>query len=132
VEQEKAMATLTLKDLDGEYRVTTVSDYNGPVPMQSDGVTVIQNGETNRVDKAGCRWNTQISILSDEEVKFESTADPTEAAPDFCLTRENGEPTRDPVTYTTIMKVARKGDKIRLSGQIQHGHVTTVITMLKN
>lgn len=126
------MTTLTLKDLDGQYRVTTVSDYHGPVPMQSDGVTVIQNGETNRVDKAGCKWNTKISILSDDEVKFESTADPSEAAPDFCLTKENGELTRNSVTYTTIMKVARKGDKIRLSGQIQHGSVMTVITMMKN
>lgn len=123
--------TLTLKDLDGQYRVTTISDYHGPVPMQSDGITAIKDGETNRVDKAGCKWNTKITVLSDDEVKFESTADPSEAAPDFCLTRENGELTRDPVTYTTIMKVARKGDKIRLSGQIQHGSVTTVITMMK-
>lgn len=122
---------LTLQDLDGQYRVTTVSDYQGPVPMQSDGVTEIKNGETDRVDKAGCKWHTKISVISDDEVKFESTADPTDAAPDFCLTKENGELTRDPVTYTTIMKVARKGDKIRLSGQIENGRVTTVITMTK-
>lgn len=122
---------LTLQDLDGQYRVTTVSDYQGPVPMQSDGVTEIRNGETNRVDKAGCKWHTKISVLNDEEVKFESTADPSEAAADFCLTKENGELTRDPVTYTTIMKVARKGDKIRLSGQIENGRVITVITMMK-
>lgn len=123
--------TLTLQDLDGQYRVTTVSDYKGPVPMQSDGVTEIRNGETNRVDKAGCKWHTRITVLNDAEVQFESTADPTEAAPDFCLTKANGDLTRDPVTYTTIMKVARKDDKIRLSGQIEFGRVTTVITMTK-
>lgn len=122
---------LQIKDLDGKYRVTSISDYKGPVPMQSDGETVIQNGETNRVDAAGCKWHTKIVIISDDEVRFDSTADPTDAKPDFCLTRENGELTRDPVTYSTTMKVARKGDKIRLSGQIQHGHVITVITMTK-
>lgn len=124
--------TLTLKDLDGQYRVTTVSDYNGPVPMQSDGVTEIKNGETDRVDKAGCKWHTKLTVLNDDEVQFESIADPSEASADFCLTKPNGELTRDPVTYTTVMKVARKGDKIRLSGQIENGRVTTVITMMKS
>lgn len=123
---------LTLQDLDGQYRVTTVSDYTGPVPMQSDGITEIKNGETDRVDKAGCKWHTKLTILSDDEVQFESTADPSDAAPDFCLTKQSGELTRDPVTYTSIMKIARKGDKIRLSGQIENGKIITVITMMKN
>ncbi len=122
---------LSVTDLDGQYRVTTVSDYSGPVPMQSDGVTEIKNGETNRVDKAGCKWQTKLTVVNDEEVRFESIADPSEAAKDFCLTKPNGEMTRDPVTYTTIMKVARKGDKIRLSGQIENGKTITVITMMK-
>lgn len=125
------MTSLTIKDIDGQYRVSTVSDYTGPVPMQSDGVTEIKDGKTHRVDAAGCVWRTEITVLSDSEVEFKSTADPSNAKPDFCLTRENGELTRDPVTYTTIMKVARKEDKIRLSGQIQHGKIITVITMTK-
>ena len=123
--------TLTLKDLDGQYRVTTASDYSGVVPMQSDGVTEIKNGETNRTDKAGCLWTTKLTVLNDGEVRFESTADPSKAKADFCLTGENGQLTRDPVTYTTVMKVARKEDKIRLSGQIQYGGIATLITMTK-
>ena len=99
--------------------------------MQSDGLTEIKDGKTHRTDKAGVIWSTKIRVLSDTEVEFKSTADPSNAAPDFCLTAENGTLTRDPVTYTTIMKVARKEDKIRLSGQIQHGSVITMITMTK-
>lgn len=122
---------LTLEELDGDYRVITISDYTGPIPMQSDGITTIHQGETSRTDSAGCKWHTKISVLSDNELRFESTADPSDAKPDFCLTNERGELTRDPVTYFTVMKVARKGDKLRLSGQIQHGKIVTMITMTK-
>jgi hypothetical protein len=64
-------------------------------------------------------------------VKFSSTADPSEADADFCLTLENGQPTRESVTYETVLKVSRQGERIRLSGQIAHGRVATVITMTK-
>lgn len=123
--------TLTLKDLDGKYRVTTVTDYKGPLPMQSDGETELKDGRTDRTDKKGVRWTTRLAVLSDDEVSFESVADPSGADPDFCLTDARGAPTRDPVTYKTTLKVARKDDRIRLSGQIGHGNVVTVITMMK-
>ena len=122
---------LTLKDLDGRYRVTTVSDYTGPLPMQSDGETEIRDGRTGRVDKKGVRWETVLTMVSDDEVRFESTADPSDADDDFCLTGDDGAPTRDPVLYSTVLKVARKDDRIRLSGRIEHGKVVTVITMVK-
>lgn len=122
---------MDITELDGKYNVTTLSDYHGPVPMRSDGVTEIINGTTNRVDDAGVKWTTTLTPISDAEVAFESVADPTDAADDFCLTLPNGDLTRDPVTYKATLKVARKGDKIRLSGQIEHGKVTTVITMTK-
>ena len=122
---------LELKDLDGKYQVTTISDYHGPVPMKSDGVTEIKGGQTHRIDAAGCKWTTKLTILSENEVKFESTADPKDAAKDFLLTKENGELTHDPVTYTSVLKVARKDSKIRLSGNIHHGKILTVITMTK-
>ena len=123
--------TLSLKDLDGKYRVTTVSDYSGPVPMKSDGMTEVKGGKTSRTDAAGCRWTTTFTVLSDAEVKFESVADPVEAAPDFLLTDEKGNLTHSPVTYATVLKVSRQGSKIRLSGTIQHGKISTVITMTK-
>lgn len=122
---------LELKDLDGKYRVTTISDYQGPVPMQSDGVTEVKNGQTDRIDMAGCRWTTRLTVLNDGEVRFESTVDPRDAVTEFLLTNVSGELTHKPVTYTTTMKVARKGDKIRLSGNIQHGKMLTMLTMTK-
>jgi hypothetical protein len=123
--------TLTLKDLDGKYRVTTVSDYQGPVPMKSDGVTEVKNGKTERKDAAGVRWSTSFEVLSDSEVKLTSTADPSNAKEDFLLTKESGELTHEEVTYATILKASRKGDEIRLSGTIKHGDVSTIITMTK-
>ena len=123
--------SLTLEDLDGKYRVTTISDYNGPVPLKSDGITEVRNGQTHRTDSNNVQWTTQLTILSDQEVKLTSTADPKDAKKNFLLTRENGDLTNDPVVYTAILKVARKGADIRLSGTITHGKTSTVITMTK-
>jgi len=123
--------TLTLQDLDGRYRVTTISDYKGPIPLQGDGETEMKDGHIKRTDKKGCRWSTRLTIIGEDEVWFESEADPSDADPDFCLITVSGEPTREPVSYSAVLKVARKGDRIRLSGQIEHGRVTTVITMMK-
>lgn len=125
------MMALTLKDLDGKYRVSSTSDYRGPVPLKSDGITEIKDGRTSRVDAAGCRWNTVLTLLSDDEVKLESTADPRDADVDFMLTDEGGRLTQDPITYTTTLKISRKGDKIRLSGNIEHGGTHTMLTLTK-
>jgi hypothetical protein len=122
---------LTIEDLNGKYRVTTVSDYNGPVPMKSDGITEIKDGRTHRTDANGVEWTTQFTVASDTEVTMTSTADPKGARAEFLLTKENGELTNDPVTYTTALKVSRKGDEIRLSGTIQHGKVSTILNMMK-
>jgi hypothetical protein len=122
---------LSQKDLDGRYQISTITDYSGPLPMQSDGETEILDGTTDRVDKKGCRWNTKLTLLNDAEVLFQSTADPLEADEDFLLVGKNGLPTRDPVEYEAVLKVAQKGERIRLSGQIAHGNVITVITMTK-
>lgn len=122
---------LSQKDLDGTYMITTVSDYTGPLTLQSDGETVIVDGMTNRVDAKGCRWNTRLTLLNDDVVLFESVADPSEADGDFCLPAADGTPTRQPVTYNATLSVARKGERIRLSGKIEHGKILTLITMMK-
>lgn len=119
------------QDLDGTYRITTVSDYNGPIEKKSDGITEVKDGKTHRIDDAGCVWTSQLNPLNEHEVEFISKADPTNAKADFCLTTANGQLTRDPVIYKTILKMDRKGDKIRLSGQIENGAMTTIITMMK-
>ena len=62
---------------------------------------------------------------------MKSTADPKNADVDFLLTRPDGSPTRDPVTYKTILKLARKDDKIQMSGQISYGGDLTFVTMRK-
>lgn len=122
---------MDITDLDGTYVVTTATDHQSPIAKKSDGLTEIRNGRTERVDDAGCVWTTSLALLNENEVEFISTADPSTADGDFCLTDECGNLTRDPVTYQSILRMDRKGEKIKLSGKIEHGQITTVITLMK-
>ena len=117
--------------LDGKYLVTTTTSYKGPLEKRSDGETEIVNGQTERRDDANCKWTSTFQIVSDTEVKMTSLADPSEAAVDFLLTAPNGTPTRDPVTYEAILKLAKKGDRIQISGQIEYGSDVVFLTMRK-
>ena len=119
----------TSNDLDGQYQVTSTTSYQGPLDMKSDGTTTITNGQTHRRDKANCLWTSTFTILNETEVEMVSVADPSDAAPDFSLLRPDGSPSRQPVTYKTILKLARKGDKIQMSGQIEYGGNVTFVTM---
>lgn len=119
-------------ELDGKYRVTTTSNYNGPLEKKSDGETEIRDGQTRRYDDANCLWTSTFTIKSDTEVEMTSVADPAEAHTDFLLTRPDGSPTRDAVTYTSTLKLSRKDDdKIQMSGQIEYGNELIFITMRK-
>jgi len=118
-------------ELDGQYSVTSTTSYQGPLEMKSDGLTEIRNGQTHRRDEANCLWTSTFKIISDTEVEMTSVADPTDADPDFSLLRPDGSPSRSPVTYVTMLKYARKGDRIQLSGQIEYGGNVTFITMRK-
>lgn len=118
--------------LDGQYRVSTTTNYQGPLEKKSDGVTEIRDAQTHRRDDANCLWTSTFNILNDTEVEMVSVADPTEADPDFMLTRPNGTPTREPVTYKSVLKLSRKGDdQIQMSGQIEYGNELIFLTMRK-
>ncbi len=118
-------------DLDGTYLISTTSSYQGPLDKKSDGETTITNGQTSRIDKTGCQWTSTFKTLSESQVEMTSVADPTNAPPDFALTRINGTPTREPQTYKTTLKLQRKDDRIQMSGQIQYGNEIVFLTMRK-
>lgn len=117
--------------LDGTYLVTSTSSYKGDIEKRSDGETVIKNGQTERWDDANCKWTSTFTVLNDNEVKMVSVADASKAAIDFLLTRPDGSPTRDNVTYESVLKLSRKGDKINMSGQIHYGHDVVFLTLRK-
>lgn len=118
--------------LDGKYRITTTTSYQGPLEKRSDGETEIRDGKTERFDKANCKWTSSFEIIDDQSVKMTSIADPTEADIDFLLTAPNGSPTREVVTYESTLKLARKGDdQIQMSGQIEYGNEVIFLTMRK-
>ncbi len=121
--------------LDGKYAVSSMATLKGDIEKRSDGETEIKNGQTMRADDAGCKWTSTFTILSDTEVKMVSVADASKAAVDFLLTRPDGSPTRDNVTYESVLKLARKkdakGDRIQMSGQIHYGNDVVFLTLRK-
>lgn len=127
------MKTKIAYELDGLYAVNTMSDYAGPLQKKSDGQTEIVDGKTHRIDAAGCEWNSVFEWANDEKtmVIMTSTADPINADADFLLTRPDGSPTSDKVTYKSELKVMRKGDRIQMTGTINYGADTTILTMRK-
>lgn len=119
-------------ELDGHYLITSTSSYDGPLERRSDGTTDIKNGQTERTDDNGVKWTSSFTVLNDNEVEMVSVADPTKSDPDFGLTRPDGTPTRDIVTYRSILKLSRKGDKIQMSGKIEYGKEIVFLTLRKN
>lgn len=117
--------------LDGHYQITSVSDYDGPLQKQSDGETHIRDSKTHRIDDAGCKWSSHFQILNDHEVKMTSHADPSQASADFLLTAQDGTPTSEAVTYEAILSLKQQGDKIMMSGSINYGRETVVLTLRK-
>ena len=115
--------------LDGTYHVSSTSNYTGPLERRSDGTTAVQNGKTERRDGNNVLWTSTFKILSDTEVEMVSLADPSDAAPDFALLRPDGAPTREPVSYRSVLKLSRKGDQIQMSGQIQYGNEIVFLTL---
>lgn len=121
-------------ELDGQYQITSRSNYHGALQgmeEKTDGVTELRNGITSRRDKANCLWTSTFKVIGDEEVEMTSVADPTDADPDFSLLRLDGTPSRQITTYTTVLKLMRKGDKLQMTGQIEYGNNVTFITMRK-
>ena len=118
-------------ELDGTYQVTTTTSYQGPLQKKSDGETTIKDGQTQRFDEANCKWTSSFEIISDTEVKMTSIADPAEANTDFLLTAPDGSPSRNAVTYESILKYARKGERVQISGQIEYGPDIIFLTMRK-
>ena len=118
--------------LDGKYRITSTTSYQGPIEKRSDGETEIRDGKTSRIDDAKCKWTSTFEILNDNEVKMTSVADPTNSAIDFLLTAPDGTPTREVTTCVANLKLSRKGDdKIQMSGQIHYGSDVVFLTMRK-
>jgi hypothetical protein len=118
-------------ELDGTYQVSSTSSYDGPLERKSDGVTQIIDGKTLRTDDNGVQWTSTFTVLNDHEVEMISVADPRKAKQDYALTRPDGVPTREPVTYRTVLKLARKGERIQMSGQIEYGNDVIFLTMRK-
>ena len=118
-------------ELDGKYQISSTSNYEGPLRRRSDGQTEIKQGQTFRTDENKVQWHSTFTILDENEVEMVSVADPREANKDFALIRPDGSPSLEPVTYKTILKLSRKGDRIQMSGRIEYGDEIVLLTLRK-
>ncbi|MEM7679513.1 MAG: hypothetical protein AAF182_00715 [Pseudomonadota bacterium] len=119
---------------DGAYKISTTSTALGFANFQSDGDTRIEKSETDRVDNAGCKWNSRFELVSQGVVKMTSIADPSNADEDFFLTvpNSNGKQTREPQTYETLLDVTYVDGKAEImSGQIDANGIVVHITMTR-
>lgn len=131
---KKAKTVALAVELDGRYTVHTISDYGGPIKKRSDGQTEISGGKTHRVDSTGCEWNSTFEWLDDDKktVLMTSIADPLNADDDFLLIRPDGTPTSDKVIYESTLKVMRKDGRLQMTGSINYGSETIIVTLRKN
>ena len=74
---------------------------------------------------------SEFKVLNESAVEMLSTADASDAPAEFYLTKPDGTPTRQPVTYRSVLKLARKDDKIQMSGQIEYGNEIVFLTLRK-
>ena len=118
-------------ELDGTYQITSTSNYEGPLQRRSDGKTEIRDGQTSRTDENKVKWHSTFTIVNDGEVEMISVADPRDAVAGFALIRPDGSPSLEPVTYKTILKLARKGERIQMSGRIEYGDEIVLLTLRK-
>ena len=123
--------TLTPEDLDGMYHVSTSLAGEDPFVGYSDGMTRVTDCQTNRVDGSGCAWTSTLVIASETEVELISTVNPSEAADDLVLITPEGEETREPVTYRSILDVSYEKDKLVLSGKVSANGETVDLVMKK-
>ena len=123
--------TITMDELDGKYEVRSETSDGGPYVLNGDGLTEIKNGLTYRKDKNGFIWESSFSIAGTDKVQMESTIDPSHAGADKFIKDEKGNPTKSMMTFRSMMEVKRENGRLVLVGEIQHGGVSTRLTMTK-
>lgn len=117
-------------DLDGKYSVTSQGGPGGSY-KQSDGFTIIRNGQTLRIDGNGCEWRSTFEWTGDKKVKMVSVVDPKYAVDNFQLIGPDGRPTTQPLTYETTLTVKGEGDLVQLNGVITTGEGNISLIMRK-
>ncbi|MBI1215897.1 MAG: hypothetical protein GC185_08775 [Alphaproteobacteria bacterium] len=126
---------LTLDELDGTYEVRT--EISGaeqdPYDIDGNGTTRIHNGQTFRKDQQGMIWESEFTIIGEDKVQMKSTLDPSHARGGGQFIKdEKGNLTKAMVSYTTELTASRDGEgRVVLNGAIEHGGVTTLLTLTK-
>ena len=118
-------------DLDGKYVVISKGGVESSKPKQSDGMTLIKDGKTVRIDGSGCEWHSTFEWADDNHVKMISIVNPIYANPNFRLIGPDGEPTTEPQTYEALLQVKDKSGLAELSGTTAIGGETIHLILRK-
>lgn len=122
---------ITLNDIDGKYLVKSETSSGGVFTANDDETTEIRDGLTYRRDKKGLIWESSFSLTEDNQVKLESTVDPSQAGNTVHLSDDKGNPTSDMLSYNTLLDVKIVDGKLVMSGTIRHGNESTRLTLKK-
>ena len=119
---------------DGLYNIETQSTALGFAEARSDGRTRIKESRTDRIDRAGYKWNSFFESVSDEVVRMVSRADPANADPQYDMSTPDGlaDGKRKTQRFETLLDVTREeGRVIKMSGQIEANGMTVYISMTR-
>lgn len=122
---------ISVLDIDGFYKVESVTDKETGFTPKGDGVTEIKNGLTFRKDENGCIWESLFTVAGDDLVQLETTVDPSHTQPGYYISDENGEPTKGIVIYKSMLDLAEKDGRVIMSGEVNHGKVKTQLTFTR-
>ncbi len=122
---------ISVLDIDGFYKVESVTDGETAFSPKGDGVTEIKNGLTFRKDQNGCIWESLFTVAGDDAVQLETTVDPSHTPPGYYISDENGNPTKSIVVYKSMLDLAEQDGRIVMSGTIKHGKITTKLTFTR-
>jgi len=114
-----------IANLDGTYKVKSETSNLSLFQPNADGTTVIKNGLTYRIDGDGCVWRSSFKIVDDNKVEIESTIDPSSSPGNIFIEDAEGKPTRDVVTYKSILDLEIVDGKITLRGTMKHNNKET-------
>ena len=125
---------MEITDLNGFYEIIYL--YEPPPPSEGgQRVSLIRaygavvNGRFVAVDIGGGTSAGSITPIKDDKVSYKIDWDLSQADPDVFLLDDNGQPTRDSVSYAGELQVIELGDKLVASGQLTLGTVSIEINV---
>lgn len=120
-----------MTNLDGKYRLNHLTSRPHSEDQRGMDVIQIENGQSHFEDIYGCVWDTLFEVIDDEHIRMSAYVDQSKADMDHVLSSDSGRASGENLKYESLLKLARKGDDMHLSGQINIGDDIVIISLHK-